>query len=52
MKPADESRLGAIAQDGPGDGPGRWAALPPALRSRATLQWGLLFLVVFLSIHW
>ncbi len=52
LQPADESRVGALPRDQQVAGPDRWAALPPALRSRSTLHWGLLFLVVFLSIHW
>lgn len=40
------------APPSPCAGTGRWAALPAALRSRATLHWGLLFLVIFLAIHW
>jgi hypothetical protein len=27
-------------------------SLPPALRSRRTLQWAVCFLLVFLGIHW
>jgi len=52
MQPTDESSLADLSRDRQPASRGRWAALPPALRSRATLHWGLLFLVVFLSIHW
>ena len=52
MPLTDEPSLRALSRDSQQDGTSRWAALPPALRSRSTLHWGLLFLVVFLSIHW
>lgn len=42
----------AASEAPPGPGSGRWAALPPALRSRSLLSWGLLFLAIVLSIHW
>ena len=52
MQLMDDASHPPLAGDRPEAGPDRWAALPPALRSRSTLHWGLLFLVVFLSIHW
>ena len=52
MQLTDDTSQPPLAGDRLEASPDRWAALPPALRSRSTLHWGLLFLVVFLSIHW
>jgi len=52
MQPTEESSLVGLSRDRQAADPGRWSALPAALRSRVTLHWGLLFLLVFLSIHW
>ena len=52
MRPDERPTSERSVTDRSGGAPGRWAALPLALRSRATLRWGLLFLVVFLAIHW